>query len=345
MENKDYYRILGLTEEDKKLSADEFNRLVKNKFRTLSKENHPDLFAKSSESERKLHEDRFKEINEAYSVLSDENKRREYDIKQMGFGGFDPFGNGFMNNPFTSSWNNSNNVGSDIKIAIKLTLEDVLYGVTKKVSIKRKTKCLKCRKEPCKHCHGTGFVMQSSFGMNSLFQTKTQCPVCHGTGEVSVGHCDNCKGSGFINETVVETIAIPSGVEDGMLLTVPHRGNEYIGRGNGVNGDLIIKVNIMKHNTFDRIGTTLVQKLELTIEDAWIGCDAKVKTLDGTTLNVKIPALTPCGKQFRIPNKGLPYMNSTNRGDMIVSITYKMPKKELSDKQIKLLREFYEEEN
>ena len=340
---EDYYGILGITEDEKRLPQDEFNKALKAKFRKLSIEEHPDRWAKSDENERKAHEDKFKEINEAYSVLSDPNKKQEYDMRNSGFGFFgsdmfDDFGFG----PFGHAQQPVKR-GSDLKIVVRITLEDVLNGSIKKVSIKKKKACLHCHKEKCPNCGGTGVISKNIGHPMMQVLTQTTCPHCGGTGYVSDLSCMHCNGKGYTEESVEESIAIPKGIENNMQFTIQGRGNEYLGIGGGHDGDLVVLVKVEEHERFERFGSTLVAKLPLSISDALNGCQTDFTCLDGKRIKITIPPLTAAGKQFNLNGKGLPELrNNMYIGPLVLSVDYVMPKSPLTDRQKELLREFDE---
>lgn len=364
--DKDYYKILGLTEEDKKLPKDEFAKKIKNIYRKLAVAEHPDRHTNDSDAEKKKHEEKFKEISEAYNVLSDEKKRQEYDMAQNGFGnfnfdgwnsGFDPFEmfrNGFIKNPFDifGDMHGGNAptviVGSDIKLNVNVTLEDVLNGGKKTVSFKRKIACTSCKRKKCPHCNGTGFVRNTFRNGNQVISNQSPCPQCRGTGVIVDGHCSTCNDTGFVIQTVTETIDIPRGIDTNMMMTLQGKGNEPISVGGerGRNGDLIIIFKVLPHANFERVGNDIVTNLGLQLDQAWDGCTVDVVTLNGNKVKIKIPKLTPYGKQFKLAGKGLPNVNNPYAvGSLFVRIFYKMPIKELTDKQMDLLEEFYELEN
>ena len=297
---KGYYKILEITEEDKKnLSPDELTKKIRKNFRRLSLENHPDKFANESEQVRNKHEETFKKVNEAYSVIGEKEKREKYDFENEGFGAFGGFGfEGFRHgfNPF-GDFNFRTTMfsrGADVKIGISITLEEVMSGSKKLYAITRKMR------QPDKE--------------------------------------------GILNNvTTNEYINIPRGAEDGSIIKYPGRGSESP-YSKGQNGDLIIKFTVRKHPKFGRIGNNLTTDLEVNLLEAFDGADKEVMTLSGKKLIMTVPAMTPYGKQFRLSGNGLPNVNGTGFGDLIVRIVYKTPKV-LTQKQVDLLREFYEIEN
>lgn len=350
-EKKNYYSILGLdnnaTEND-----------IKKAYRKMAAKYHPDKFATKSESEKKEAEEKFKEINEAHSVLSDPEKKRSYD--QFGdpnaeFSGFDPFGGmdpfgmggfGFMGNKQRVD------KGEDIQVVVEVTLEEVLTGVSKTISYKQKIVCNHCKGtgnasgklDTCPHCNGTGQIREMKRDGYMTMINQTTCHYCHGTGSISNGpKCKHCNGNGFEYKNIERTINVPNGVETGMATKQPGEGSESL-RG-GINGDLIIIFKVKDHETFMRNGNDLVMDLNLTLEEAWCGCKKEITCLDGSKINVTIPELTQYGKILRVQNKGLKPLHSQNgygqnNGSLYLQIKYKMPKT-ISKKQKDLLKEFY----
>lgn len=338
-ERKDYYKILGV---DKNASQDE----IKKAFRKLSVKWHPDRNNGSKEAEAK-----FKEIAEAYEVLGDETKRKEYDNPKTRFefhssGGPDfgsmnmeeifrhfrsrgnPFANPFSDFDFDKQQEKSIK-GSNIRITIKMKLEDVMTGCTKKIRIKRF--------EPCPHCNGTGMTAESrrrtcktcggtgtAFDPNG-FMMHQKCPTCGGSGYIIENPCSHCNGHGVVQNSSSEiSFAIPRGVEDGMQIEYAGLGNAAP-HGKGTNGSLIVTIEIEEHDTFEKQGRDLVFDLNIGVVEAILGCTKEIKTLDGKTIKVKIPQGTSSGHTLRFKGYGLPRYGNTigSPGNMIgiVSIT------------------------
>jgi molecular chaperone DnaJ len=350
-ENKDYYSILGL---NKNASDSD----IKKAYRKLAAKYHPDKFATKTEEEKKEAEEKFKKINEANAVLSDPEKKKNYD--QFGDpngptmnGGFDPFsdmdpfgmggfgfGNRFRQKPQVDR-------GEDIQIVVKITLEEVLKGVNKTITYNKKTACTHCKGtgnvsgklDTCTHCNGTGRIREIKQEGYMTMVNETVCHHCHGTGRISNGpKCSACNGKGYENQKVEKTISIPKGVETGMATKQHGEGSESL-RG-GINGDLIIIFEVIEHSVFKRNGGDLIMDLELNLDEAWCGCKKEITCLDGSKINVTIPELTEHGKILRVPNKGLTTLQNYNNGSLYLQILYKTPKK-LNKKQKELIQEFY----
>ncbi len=353
MENrKDYYNILGV---DRNATSED----IKKAYRKLSLKYHPDKNQGNVEAEEK-----FKDINEAYSVLSDENKRKEYDNPNpfSDFGG-NPFGNGggmddifnsfFGGNPFggfgfgnrnAHSNANSPQRGSDIGIKMTISLEDAYYGFTKKIRYKRLKKCTHCNGtgktdkttvETCKHCGGTGQM----FMQNGNMQVITTCSHCNGSGKIIHNPCPHChNGLSEVKDEV--ELKINKGVKNGMVISFNGYGNE--GTNGGGNGDLQVKIVIVPHDTFEIVDNNLVQIIEVSVIDCIIGCDYYVNTIDGKKVKIKIPKCTSEGYQLRLKGYGFPIYGTNGVGNMICIVKMKMPK-EISAETINKLKEIDKE--
>jgi molecular chaperone DnaJ len=352
-DRKDYYKILGVTEEEKKLKGDDFIKAVKPKYRKLSLETHPDRNPGNKEAETK-----FKEVAEAWSVLSDPQKRDEYDnpMSQFQFNGnmdmddilrhfnmdfgFGPFGFGGGHPMYQK--------GSDIKGNVNITLEDVLNGVNKTVKFTRKKVCHTCkgsgrdsnsREEVCSHCHGLGIINQG-FGS---FSIKTTCPYCGGTGKIIINPCKTCSGTGLENETIEKTFAIPPGAFNGMVFKMNGLGNEITGDGN-IPGDLHVIVNELPHSVFKRQGSDLIMTVNVNVIGAILGTKVRITTLSGKKLDITVPMGSEDGKRLVLNGYGLPDYGTSNYGRLICIIHIVMPKK-LNDKERKELENLSKSEN
>ena len=362
----DYYEVLGITDEEKKLKGDAFSDVVKKKFKKLAIKYHPDKWVNGTDQEKKDAEEKFKQINEANMVLSDPQKRERYDIgdtagfdfpdfNAYGFSSFDddefdPFSS-FKNFFHRGEQRKKVERGDDLKIVVSFTLKEALNGSTKTIKYNKQVPCSHCngtgysdgKEHKCQHCNGTGRQVQTSRRGNAVIQNITACPYCGGTGRdmsQSVSSCKYCNGSGFEVRTETINIQIPEGVFDGATMALKGRGGEPRTK-DGVNGDLIIVFKLMADGDFETNGNNLIMKLELDLDEALCGCEKEIKTLDGHTLKIKIPEQTEYGKVFRIPGKGIKNVQYGNAvGDLFVEIIYRKLNR-ITEKQKKLIKEFY----
>ena len=351
-EKRDYYEVLGV---EKGASEDE----IKKAYRKLAKANHPDLHPGDKECE-----ERFKEVNEAYEVLSDPDKRAKYDQfghaafdpsaggpGGAGFGGFggfgdifgDIFGGGFgdiFGGHFGGGFRSSNggggrrvNRGSDIRVRVRLTLAEIANGVTKKLKINKTVACDKCggsgardanSYSTCSTCNGTGYVMRVENTFFGRMQTQGVCPTCGGTGKVITASCDKCKGEGTLRGQEVVEIKIPAGVGEGMVLTVTGKGNAA--RQGGVNGDLQVVIEEERNPELVRDGNDLIHNLNITVPTALLGGSVEIPTVDGR-VKIKIDPGTHAGKVLRLRGKGLPDVNGYGTGDLLVVVDITVPAK------------------
>ena len=362
-ERKDYYKILGVSDEEKKLKGSEFESVIKKKFRKIALESHPDRQNGKSEEEKKKAEERFKDASEAYEVLSNEKKREEYDNPTSNFvfngSGFDAmdidaffrgFGNPF--NDFGDLFGNRGEPkvkkGDGIRIKIALTLEEILNGCKKKIKYKRREVCPNCngsgltensKKKTCKTCGGTGTIYSSN-GFMSMHQT---CPTCGGKGHIIENPCSKCNGHGLVVNDFETEITIEKGVVVGTEVIFPNLGNAAP-HGNGANGDLHVVIYEKPNNKFERRGIDLYFELQVKVLDAMLGCEVKLDTIDDKKLTVKIPQGTCDGDNLRFKGYGLPLYKSDVRGNMIAIVKLIMPNK-LNDKEKELLNELKKQEN
>ena len=360
MEKKDYYKILGI---DKKATVDD----IKKSYRKLSLKWHPDKWSNKSDKEKKEAEEKFKDIAEAYSVLSDENKRQQYDmfgtVDGSSFGnGFDPFEmfknmGGFDNfNPFGNSFKQKRktiNKGTNIKFTTKITLEELYNNSSHTIKYKRFVPCSECsgkgsqngKIERCPHCQGTGVITEA---FRNGFMTSIQqkpCPHCQGTGEIVSNPCTKCGGSGL--ELVEETFSfnVPVGCVDGSYTIIEGHGN-YPERNNGINGDLILFFNIVPNEYFsidEENPYTLLTSVEIPILDCITGCVTTITDINKKKFEVTINPFTKHKSNIVIKGKGLMQPNG-RRGDMIVYIKQKMPKV-LSNDDKKIIDKLKESKN
>ena len=356
-DKRDYYEVLGISK-----NADE--AAIKKAYRTLAKKYHPDMNPGNKEAEAK-----FKEVNEAYDVLSDPQKRAKYD--QYGHAAFDPssagFGGGgsgfegfdvdlgdifgsFFGGGFGGSSRQRRNgpqKGDDIEVSITISFEEAVFGCKKDISFTKLCKCKSCsgtgsasgRTETCPVCNGTGQrrVTQSLGGMQD--QYTTTCDRCHGAGKYINDPCTKCRGTGLERVTKNLTVNVPAGIDNGKGLIVRGEGNE--GKNGGPSGDVIVMVNVRGSSTFRRDGYNLYCEVPITFCEAALGADINVPTLEGTVKHT-IPEGTQTGTTFTLRQKGVPIINSNRRGDIIFRVNITVPKG-LSERQKEILREFAEE--
>jgi molecular chaperone DnaJ len=352
MSKRDYYEILEVPKD-----ADEGT--IKKSYRKIAMQFHPDR-----NPDNKVAEDKFKEAAEAYEVLSDPDKRAKYDrfghagvSGQQGFHSaesmnmddiFSQFGDVFGDSPFESFFGNrgggqraQGQKGSNLRIKLSLSLEEVEAGVKKTIKVKKRKTCTTCKGsgakdgavKSCQTCGGSGFVRQIRSTFLGQMQTTAQCPTCHGTGSIVVEPCTKCRGEGRTIEEEMIDIDIPGGVEDGMQLTLRGRGNAGIKGGPA--GDLLISIEVKPHAELKRDGNNLIFELYLSFPDAAIGCSVDVPTLSGP-VKIKIPPGTPSGKIFRLNGKGLPSVQAYGKGDELIYVNIWTPKK-LSEDEKKIL--------
>jgi molecular chaperone DnaJ len=357
-EKKDYYEILGITEEEKKLSPSEFEKVLKKKYRANALKFHPDRWANGTDEEKKDAEQKFKEIAEANEVLSDPQKRQMYDNGGFEFNtdGFDPFemfrnmagGFGRDFSDFFGGGRQRVNRGSSVQAHVSMTLEEAYFGGDKKVTVTRQKSCVHCngtgsadgKASTCPHCNGSGVLAKHiQLGPNAYQTIQTTCPHCNGSGKNITMPCSHCKGSGLETVTTTETFDFPRGLSDGMVINVPGMGNEP--NGGGQNGDLHIIVHIYPHSYYTRPDEiNLIHYDEVPFNECLLGFKKEYMAIDGTKVVVDAPELTPHGKAFIFKGKGMPHPNNPNIvGDYAVVINHKLPNK-LTDEQKKKLKDF-----
>ncbi len=358
--DKDYYSILGISEEEKKLRGKDFEKVVSKKFRSLSLKYHPDKWVNASEKEKKDAEEKFKEISEANSVLSDEKQRNEYDMKMSG--GFGPdidmeefirranqaAGFGFQ------SWGNAQprqERGSDVTTNVQISLEEAYNGVKKTIKIRKTIKCDACngtgasdgKTHNCQYCNGLGYTEQVHRMGNFMSTVRTGCNYCNGTGKSSGSSpCHTCGGSGKTYKYVDVTIDLPRGVQTGMNVKFNNLGNES--PNGGPNGDLIVNITVLPHDKFVAAGNNnLIYYDKVPFNQALLGYEGSIKCLDGTTLKYKIPELSPDNKSIIFNGKGMPVIDGWGKligfGDLAVVVKHEYPSS-LTLKQRKALKNF-----
>ncbi len=354
-DKRDYYEVLGL---DK--SADE--AAIKKAYRSLAKKYHPDMNPGDAEAEKN-----FKEVNEAYAVLSDPEKKSRYD--QYGFAGVDPqagfdggfggfggfdagdifgdiFGSFFGGGMGGSQARRNGPVrGGDILQRVTISFEEAAFGCKKDVSYGRIEKCPECDAtgakkgttvDTCPTCHGTGQVRVQQRTMLGMMQTTRVCENCGGSGKKIKEPCTYCKGKGYVKNTKKLEVTIPAGIDDGQKVAIRQQGD--CGRNGGTSGDLIIAVSVRPHPIFEREGYNIYCEVPITFAEAALGATIEIPTLEGKE-SYKIPEGTQHGTRFTLKGKGIPYVNSKNRGDLIFSVAVETPRG-LSEAQKDLLRTF-----
>lgn len=353
-ERKDYYAILGV---DKNATEDD----IKKAYRKLAMKYHPDRWANASEEEKKEAEEKFKEIAEANEVLSDPNKRNQYDNGDMFFGdgfnidpmdifrkmgGFEDFG-GF-GSFFGGGRGNRVQKGKNVSVNVNITLYEAFNGVDKEVKIPRSKKCSHCNgtgskdgtDSKCPTCNGNGYVEQiRQMGPGAFSMTTTPCQHCHGTGKIVHDPCNHCNGTGIEYETNTETIHIPKGIANGMSFEIPGLGCEP--EGGGIAGSLIVTVYVKKDNYFEFPDPiNVIHYEEVPFNEALLGFTKTFKCVDGGTVTVNAPELTKHGQSFIFKGKGMPNVNNPQvRGDYAIVINHKLPNK-LTQKQKNILKNF-----
>lgn len=342
---RDYYEILGVA---KGASADE----IKKAYRKVAMQFHPDRNPGDKAAEEK-----FKEAAEAYEVLSDADKRAQYDRfghagvqgNGRGFGGssnmediFSQFGDIFGDDIFGSFFGGGGGGrrggqrmrgvrGSNLRIKIKLTYEEIAKGVTKQVKVKKHVPCNTCSGsgakdkgsvQTCSTCGGSGQVRRVSNTFLGQMQTVTTCPACNGEGTTITAKCGSCKGEGRVYGEETVTLDIPAGVQEGMQLSLGGRGNA--GERGGPPGDLIVLIEEEQHKELHRDGLNVAYELHISFPDACFGTSVEVPTIDGKA-RIKIPAGTQSGKIFRLKGKGFPGVNSYEKGDQLIYVNVWTP--------------------
>lgn len=343
---RDYYEILGV---GKSATEEE----LKKSYRKLALKYHPDRNPDDKDAEEK-----FKEAAEAYEVLSNKDKRAKYDqfghagVDGQGFGGggagmnmddiFSMFGDifgGFGGGGFSGGFGGQRsrggrrvNKGSSLRIKVKLSLEDIEKGVEKKIKVNKYISCKDCSgtgaKEgsdtiTCTQCSGSGYITQVQRTILGNMQTQSVCPSCQGEGKIIKDKCTSCHGEGIVKADEIITINIPAGVSDGMQISFPGLGNA--GARNGVNGDLIVSVEELPHEEFERDGNNICHQTYITVPESILGTTIEVPTLGGKA-KFKIEQGMTSGKVYRLRGKGLPDVNGYGRGDILVRVDVWIPK-------------------
>jgi molecular chaperone DnaJ len=337
--NTNFYEILGVEET---ATQDE----IKKAYRSLAAKWHPDRFSTNSKEEQAEAEEKFKAISEAYGVLSDENKRAEYDNPTAGFSGFD-FGD-FGFNPFMSHFRKPVK-GDNIFVNVDIALAEVYTGAKKTVTYIINKNCPKCggsgsatgKRKICPICNGTGSRRYQSGNALSMRIIAMPCNNCQGTGYVIEDPCPECHGLGVKQETITKEIEIPIGINETQQLIFKGEGSELIGNPTFNKGDLCVNINIVGDDNFAIRGLDVYMTENITLEEAWCGATKTIVGPDGKTVKIQLPELIPNGGGYRLRGKGLPYSNDLSQvGDLIIKMEYSMPK-QLTLEQKKLLKKFY----
>jgi len=354
-DKRDYYEVLGLS---KGASEDE----IKKSYRKLAKKYHPDMNPGDKEAEKN-----FKEVNEAYDVLSDSDKRAKYD--QYGHAAFDPASGGFggggfgfdgfdisdiFSNIFGGGFGGSSQRrrngperGENVRLRLTLSFEEAAFGCKKDIQYQRIQKCPDCQGSgaapgtqatTCPDCQGRGQVrvqQRTPFGM---MQSTRDCDKCHGSGKIIETPCKNCKGQGFIKATKKLTVTVPAGIDDGEGIVL--RGEGCDGRNGGATGDLTVSFNVRPHAFFERDGYDIYCDIPVNFADLTLGAEIDVPTIHGNE-KLEIPAGTQTGTTFTLRSKGVQVVNSSRFGNMYITVVAETPTS-LNKKQKELLREFKE---
>ena len=367
MAKRDYYEVLGI---DKNAGESD----IKKAYRKAAMKYHPDKFANASEAEKKDAEEKFKEVNEAYQILSDSQKKQQYDqfghaaFEQggAGFGGGfnaggfdfgDIFGDIFGGGGFSgfggfgggSSRRNYQEPGDDIRLGLEITLEEAAKGVEKTIKYKRTAQCSHChgtggedgKTKTCSRCNGKGTILTQQRTILGVMQSQTVCPDCHGKGKVPEKKCSHCHGVGTEKETIEKKITVPAGIDEGQKLR--YSGFGEASQNGGPSGDLYIVIRIKKHDIFERYGIDLHCEVPISYATAVIGGEVEIPTLNGKKM-IKIPEGTESGKLMRVRGEGIKSLRSDHTGDIMVKLTIETPKK-LTEKQKELLEKFEESLN
>ncbi|MGQ9525681.1 MAG: molecular chaperone DnaJ [Armatimonadota bacterium] len=343
---KDYYEVLGVS---RNASQDE----IKQAYRRLARKYHPDVNPGDRQAE-----ERFKEINEAYEVLSDPERRRQYDVyghegltAPAGAGGFTmDFGFGDLVDMFFGGRGRSSayagEEGADLRYDLEITLEEAFTGTTKRITVSRLRECRACsgtgakpgtRADQCPTCRGVGEVRHHQATFLGSFSTIRTCPRCGGQGRVIRDPCMACDGTGRARRTDELTVDIPAGVDTGMRIRLAGQGES--GTYGQRSGDLFVFVHVAEHEFFKRRGDDLTCEIPLSFPQAALGCRLNIPTLDGQEVELNIPAGTQNGETFRLRGHGMPRLNHHGRGDLFIITKVVVPKR-LTPKQRRLLEEF-----
>ena len=357
-QKRDYYEVLGVS---RSASEDE----IKKAYRKLAKQYHPDLNPGNAEAEQK-----FKEVNEAYEVLSDSNKKARYDqfgfagvdpnygagtSGGSGFGGFTDFDFGDLGDIFGSFFGggfggsrasrNGPQRGENVRVGITVSFEEAAFGCEKEVTVDRVDQCPTCKgsgcepgttPEVCTQCGGSGQVQQRRQTPMGVFATTTTCPKCGGRGKIIHSPCKDCNGTGQQRKRKTIQVNIPAGIDNGQTISLRGQGNA--GRNGGPAGDLLITVTVRPHQLFRREGNDVLCEAPITFTQAVLGGEMEIPTIDGK-VKYDIPEGTQTGTTFRLRGKGIPNLNGRGRGDQYVTVYIETPRN-LNREQKEALKKF-----
>lgn len=348
MAKEDYYEILGVKPTDS-------SETIKKSYKKLALKFHPD---KVGDNQKKEYEENFKKINEAYSTLGNEEKRKRYDLGQSSnsfsqgssnYGSSEDIYNIFQDLLRNGSFGNqsyedqNSGMGEDLHYKITIEFSEAAFGVEKEILIKKDISCEECNGtgakdqefETCSQCGGQGRLKVSKKSPWMIFNQMVECDNCEGTGQIPINDCPYCEGYGILNKKEKIKIKIPAGIDDGQTLRVKHEGNAIK---NGSEGDLFLTVYTNPHQIFKRDGFNIHSELSINFSQAALGGEVTIPTLSGE-IKIKIEKGTEAGSILRLKGRGIPHLNNpSQRGDQFVSIMLKTPKK-LSKAQINLFEE------
>lgn len=358
MSKRDYYDILEI---DRNASEAD----IKKAYRKMALKHHPDKNPNDHQAE-----DKFKEAAEAYEVLSNPDKKARYDryghegMGGAGAGGFgggmsmddifsqfgDIFGGAFGGFGGSGSRGRRVNKGSNLRVKVKLNLQEIASGVEKKIKVSKYVSCKPCSGTgadngnayaTCSTCRGSGHVSRVTQTFLGQMQTTSTCPTCGGEGRIITSKCTSCQGNGVVREDEIIPINIPAGVAEGMQLSLNGKGNA--GARGGIPGDLIVLVEEERHSDLERDGNNLIYNLFVSVPDATLGTSVEVPTVDGKA-RIKITPGTQPGKVLRLKGKGLPSVNQYGTGDLLININVWIPK-EVTKEERKILESLQNSEN
>ncbi len=356
-QKRDYYEVLGVS---KGASEDE----LKKAYRKLAKQYHPDLHPGDKDAEAK-----FKEVNEAYEILSDKDKRAKYD--QFGHAGVDPnFGAGGFGGGFTGDFGDLGDLfgsffgggfgfgggsaassrsgpqrGESLRVNLTIDFTEAAFGCEKEISLNRLDQCDTCHgtgcepgttAEICPDCGGSGVVRTQKRTPFGVMASTTECTRCHGTGKIIHQPCKTCQGGGVVRRQKKITVSIPAGIDDGQAISLRGQGNA--GRNGGAAGDLIVSIRVRPHPIFVREGSDVLMEQPITFNQAALGAELEIPTIDGK-VKYNLPAGTQTGTTFRLRGKGIPGLHGRGRGDQFVTVKVTVPT-DLTDAQKDALRAF-----